>query len=291
MGHRWREASGEQVELKIYAGGVAGNEGDMVRKMRIGQLHAAALTVVGVGEIDPSPQAISTPGLIADDQEWQYVFARLQPLWAKRLADKGYHVLLWGDTGWVHLFMKRPVSAPTELKGMRVFAWAGSPKAVEAWKLAGFQPVVLSATDILPSLSTGMIDGYAATAIAAMTTRWYEQTPYMTASTWAHLPGATLVQKSVWEKIPADKRDILSAIAREYAAKVDAEVNRMQADAIAVMKKNGVTVVEFNEAGRKQWDEICERAWPAIRGGVVSTGAFDEVLRIRDEYRASHAAR
>src|SRR5689334_10147091 len=57
MGQKWAEASGGKVRLVIYPGGVVGNEGDMIKKMRIGQLQAAALTTVGLHEIAPEPQA------------------------------------------------------------------------------------------------------------------------------------------------------------------------------------------------------------------------------------------
>ena len=36
MDERWKEASNDEVRLKIYPGGVLGDEGDMIRRMRIG---------------------------------------------------------------------------------------------------------------------------------------------------------------------------------------------------------------------------------------------------------------
>ena len=95
MAGKWSAASGGTVKLKIFGGGVAGNEGDMVRKLRIGQLHAAALTVVGLHDIDSAPQAISAPGLIADDAEWQHVFGKMMPIWEATLRERG----LWCSCG------------------------------------------------------------------------------------------------------------------------------------------------------------------------------------------------
>ena len=48
------EASGGKVKLKIYAGGTQGSEGDMVRKMGVGQLQAASITNVGCTTSWPS---------------------------------------------------------------------------------------------------------------------------------------------------------------------------------------------------------------------------------------------
>jgi len=289
MAAEWSQVSGGGVVVKIYPGGVAGNEGDMARKLRIGQLQAAALSAVGLADIYAGPQAISCPGLIADDEEWKYVFPRATPAWEKVMEEKGYVVLMWGDTGWVHMFLKNPIRSPAEMAGLKVFAWAGDPSSTEAFKLAGLQPVVLSSTDILPSLSTGMIVGFAATPAMALGARWFERAPHMTSTAWGHLPGATIVSRAAWDKIPAPTRARLLEIARVYSERVNDEVTRMQAEAIAAMKKNGLTVLEFDAAGRAQWQEICERTWPAVRGGVVSPEDFDAVKRIRDEYRAAKA--
>jgi TRAP-type C4-dicarboxylate transport system substrate-binding protein len=287
MAAAWSKASGGKVVLKIYPGGVAGNEGDMVRKMRVGQLQAAAITIIGMGDIDRTPQALATPGLVADDAEWDYVFAKMTPSWEQRFLDKGFVVLMWGDTGWAHLFMKKPVRAPGELAGLKVFAWAGETSTTEAFKLAGFQPVVVSATDMMTSLSTGMLQGFITTPVMALAARWHQQTPYMVSHAWGHLPGATLITKAAWEKIPAELRPELLRITREFAVRVNAEVARMQTDAIAAMKKNGLTVIEFDAAGRAQWQVIAERTWPAMRGGVVAVEDFDAARRVRDEFRAA----
>ena len=283
----WSKASGGRVVLKIFAGGVAGDEGAMVRKMRLGQLQAAAITTVGMGDIDRTPSVLSTPGLLTTDDEFRYVYARFQPRLEKLLGDKGFTVLLWGDTGAVHLFSHRPFKVPADLAGLKMAAWAGDPSAIDAFKLAGFQPVALAGTDIFTSLTTGMIDAFANTPVFALAARWYERATYMSGAAWGHLPGATIITRQAWEKVPADVRPELQRLCREYATRVDADLVKTQADAIAAMKQNGLNVVEFDAAGRDAWQKIGERAWPAVRGGIASVADFDEVKRIRDDYRAS----
>jgi TRAP-type C4-dicarboxylate transport system substrate-binding protein len=289
MGEEWSKASNGEVKLKIYPGGVAGNEGDMARKLRVGQLQAAALSVVGLHDIETSPQAIATPGLILDDAEWDHVFAKMKPLWQPRFEAKGFVPIMWGDTGWVYLFVKKPVTKASDLPGTKVFAWAGDPESVKAWQAAGYQPVVISSTDILPSLTTGMIEGFATTPIMAFTARWYEQTTHMIAASWGHLPGATVILKDTWEKIPEELRPKLLAIAADYGEKVNKEVQRMQAESIAEMKKKGLTVVEFSPGEKAAFVKMAEKTWPLVRGGICTAEAFDEVKSIRDAYRASKA--
>ena len=44
MAEAWKELSGGKITVRIYPGGVAGDESDVVRKIRVGQLHAGAIS-------------------------------------------------------------------------------------------------------------------------------------------------------------------------------------------------------------------------------------------------------
>ncbi len=289
MGEKWATQSGGKVKLKVYAGGVAGNEGDMVRKIGVGQLNAAALSVVGLHDIETSAQCVAAPGMVDDQAEYDHVFEKMVPILDKRFLDKGYVVLTWGDTGTVHLFFNKEIKTFADMKGVRMFAWAGDPSASKSLELAGFQPVVISSTDILPSMQTGMIQAFATSPIMGFTARWYESAKVMVNASWGHLPGATIVKKDVWEKIPAELRPQLMATARDIGKQVNAEVLRMQGDAIEQMKKGGIKVVELSAADKALWAQTAEKMWPAIRGGVCSAEHFDEIKKVRDDYRAAKA--
>ena len=70
MGVQWAKISNGKVRLRIYPGGVAGDEPDMVRKMRIGQLHAAALTGAGLTRISQEIQALQMPMMFRSNAEF-----------------------------------------------------------------------------------------------------------------------------------------------------------------------------------------------------------------------------
>lgn len=291
MGERWSAISAGKVKLKVYAGGIAGNEGDMVRKMRIGQLNAAALSVVGLHDIETSAFCIATPGLVADDAEQEHIIERMAPILDQRFLDKGFVVLTWGDTGTVHIFSKKSLRALADMKGMKMSVWAGDPSAVKGMELAGFQPVVISPTDTAAALETGMIEGFAMPDIMAFAARWYQKAPTMIGSSWGHLPGATIVRSDTWLQIPADLRPKLAAVAQEFGMRVNAEVARIQADAVAQMKMNGLRVVDLPAEELPAWYQLAEKTWPAVRGGVCTEQAFDEIKKARDDYRAAKSGK
>jgi TRAP-type C4-dicarboxylate transport system substrate-binding protein len=283
VAQKWRELSKGRVLLRIYPGGVLGNEGDMVRKMRVGQLHAAALTTVGLHEITPEPQAVGAPMAIQSYEELDYVMSKLEARLDAEIDRKGYVVLNWSDVGFVHFFSTKPYATPAAVKSAKVFAWEGDPASVEAWKAAGLHPVVLSSTDIMPSLQTGMIDTFASSPLYAQTARIYQKANVMLDLPWAVVNGATVVRKDVWEKIPVEFRQKLLDVARESGREIQRVVRKMNEDAVGTMRAQGLQVVKAEDL--PGWQEAAGRANQVVRGGVVPKEIFDEVLRLRDEYR------
>jgi len=290
MGQKWSEASGGKVKLIIYPGGVVGNEGDMVKKTRIGQLQAAALTTIGLHEISPESQSVDVPMMIDSFETLDHVMDKLAPKLEKALDAKGYVVIGWSEVGFVRFFStKRYETMPDFTSKAKIFGWEGDPASIDAWRAGGFKPVVMSSTDIVPSLQTGLIDTVALAPLYAFTTRIFEKAKYMLDLKWAVLTGATVVKKDVWEKIPADLRPKLLEISREYARKIAIEVRKMDDDALTQMKAQGLEVVAPRDP--KAFEKAATSTWSVIRGKVVPAATFDEVKKLVDEFHASHAQR
>ena len=288
MGEEWRKASGGAVTLRIYPGGVAGDEDAMIRKMRIGQIQAAAITGMGLAYLDKSFYALHIPMMYASDEEFDYVREHYAPVLEKRLEEKGFVVLNWGDAGWVHFFTKTPVVTPAEAKALKLFlsSSGGDPTLLELYKEVGFRPVPLSVNDLLPGLQTGMVNGYNATPLVSLAFQWFGLAPHMADLRWAPLTGATVIEKKTWEKIPADLRVKLLEASRTAGGRLHVEVRRLNQEAIGVMVKNGLKIHKVPPDVQAQWRKMVEDIHPKVRGGIMPAEAFDAVKKYRDEYRA-----
>ncbi|MDO8667072.1 MAG: TRAP transporter substrate-binding protein DctP, partial [Gemmatimonadales bacterium] len=158
MGERWRVATNGRVQLTVYAG-TMGSELELVRRMRLGQLQAATLTVVGLREIDRAVGALQQmPMMFRTLDEVEYVRSRLEPVLARRLAERGFVVLFWADAGWVRYFTRRPAVHPDDFKRLKIFVTAGDNEQFDLMRSSGFSPVSLDWSDALTALQTGMID-------------------------------------------------------------------------------------------------------------------------------------
>ena len=95
MGAQWSASTQGRVVLRVYPGGVAGDEPDVVRKMRIGQLQAAAITTGGLADIDPSFNVFNIPMFFTSYPELYATLDQLTPVLRQRLEAKGFVLLAW----------------------------------------------------------------------------------------------------------------------------------------------------------------------------------------------------
>jgi TRAP-type transport system periplasmic protein len=284
---RWQKISNGNVEVKIYPGGVLGDEGDMVRKMRVGQLHAGTMTGVGLSVISRATYAMQTPMLFRSFEELDYVRTQMAPMIQQDLDANGVVVLGWGDAGWVHFFSKAPAVSVDDFRKLKLFVWAGDPSAELAWKAAKFNVVPMSSTDVMSGLQTGLIQSFSTTPLYALTSQWYTYAKNMTAVKWTPLNGATVITKEKWKELgEAGDLEAFRKAADEEVAKTNAEVRTLGEKSIKAMTDKGLVVHEPTAAELAEWQKAAESAYPVLREKVIPAKFFDEAQRLVNEYRA-----
>jgi len=285
MGQTWQQVSGGKVVLKLYAGGVAGDDADVVRKMRLGTLNAGLLATTGLADIDRSVLALQIPMLYEDYDEADWVAAKMTPSLEAQFDAKGFVVLAWVDGGWAHFFTKMPARTPDELKSAKLFTWAGDDKYTELWKRAGFNAIPLPATEISTALQTGLVNAICTTPQVAAVMQWYNHAKNMTDVNWALLLGAVVIDKKVWDKIPADVRPAIMAVTRETGRQLSQQTRADEIKSVEAMKQRGLNVVKPGPAEIESWHKLLESVFPLVRGKYMPAEAFDTAIKFSREYR------
>jgi TRAP-type transport system periplasmic protein len=286
----WRELSNGKIKIRIYPGGVAGDDSDMIRKMRIGQLHAAAITTSGMAYIYLYITALTFPNNIKTDAELKHVIKKVGPHYEEQVLKKGFKILTWGNAGWVHFFSKTPVVTPDDMKKQKLFFWGSAPIYVKALKNAGFNPIPLSFTDLLPSLQTGLVTAFVASPQTALAFQWYQQAPNMCGLRWQPLPAMVVISKKKWMQLPAELRPALAKSMAKLGAKLWVKIIELENDSLNAMKKHGLKVNPVPPEVMTQWQNLIkEKAFPVFVGHRFSRSTFDRIQAALKEYRAQKA--
>jgi TRAP-type C4-dicarboxylate transport system substrate-binding protein len=287
LGAEWEKASNGSVSLKIYPGGIVGDEADMIRKMRIGQLNAAGMTGIGLCRIFPDIITVQLPLFVRNNAELAYVLDKIKPAFANELEKRGFKVIIWSFVGWVHFFSKNPVVTPDDLKKQKLFIWAGDADALQIWKESGFHVIPLTPTDIMPSLQSGMIDAFSTTPLSAASYQWFGLAKNMCEMKWAPLIGGIVVSTATWSKIPADVAAKLENVAQQIGNDMQADILKSDEAAMTIMKKNGLIVNPVPPSVEKVWQTTVESS---IAKGLLKNTAkdlFETVKKYLNDYRAS----
>jgi TRAP-type transport system periplasmic protein len=287
LGEVWRTAQGGGAKFVVFTDGSQGGEAELARRMRIGQLQGALLSVVGLREIEPSISALQNlPLLFRSWEEVDFVREKMRPAMEEKFLAKGFVVLGWGDAGWVRFFSKSPAFRPDDFKGMKFFAWGSEPEQQAIMKSLGYTPVPLETGDILPSIQTGMINVVPSTPYFALASQVFNTATHMLEINWAPIVGALVVTKKAWDAMsPAGQAALRAAGDKAGVAmrlKARAEVD----EAVDAMKKRGLVVNRPSPQQLREWDELAEKLYPRIRGTMVPADTFDEVFRHLASFRA-----
>ncbi len=287
LGEVWRTAQGGSAKYLVYADGSQGGEAEMVRRMRIGQLQGALLSVVGLHDIEPSVAALQNmPLLFRSWDEVDYVRDKMRPAMEKKFIDKGYVVLAWGDAGWVRFFSKDAAFRPDDYRKMKFFAWGGETEQQDIMKSLGYTPVPLETSDILPAIQTGMINVVPSTPYFALASQIYNTAPNMLDINWAPIVGALVVTRKAWDDMSPAVQDALRQASDKAGLQMRTQARQEVDDAVEAMKKRGLVVNRPNPEQLREWNALAEAVYPRIRGSMVPAETFDEVIALLKAYRA-----
>ncbi len=199
-----RKESGGRLGFKIYAGGVAGDEKDVLRKIRLGQFQSAGITGVGIGEIAKSARILDAPFLFKNHDEVDYVMDQYDAELRKEFENGGYVLLGWAEVGFVYVFTNTPVTKVEDMRNVKMWQWEGDPVAEATFKAFGINPIPLSITDVLTSLQTGLINGMYTSPLAGVSLQWCTATKYMLDYPLTNASGAVVIAKRDFDKMPPD---------------------------------------------------------------------------------------
>ncbi|MBL8348310.1 MAG: TRAP transporter substrate-binding protein DctP [Rubrivivax sp.] len=289
IGEAWRPAQGEGARFVVFTDGSQGGEAEMVRRMRIGQLQGALISVVGLREIEPTIAALqSLPLLFRSWEELDFVREKMRPAMEKRFADRGFVVIGWGDAGWVRFFSREPALRPEDFKRMKFFAWGNEPEQQQIMKSLGYTPVPLETADILPSIQTGMIDVVPSTPYFALASQVFGTAKHMLEINWAPIVGALVVTKKAWDEMSPAAQQALRTAGEKAGTQMRQRARAEVDEATQAMVKRGLTVNRPSAEQMREWNELAERVHPRIRGTMVPPETFDEVFTHVKAYRSAN---
>ena len=270
-----KEKTDGEVDIKLYVGGVMGDEPAMVRKMRTGQLDGAACTSVGLGEINKQVLMLQLPLLFRNERELDKVRNGMSKRFKSLLLEGGFVLSGWGDVGPVFLFSNTPIKAPSDAAATKMWVWSADDISREVMKVAKVNPVPLEVPDVQPSLQTGVIDAFGAAPYAAIALQWYSKAAYVTNLKLSMGIGGAVMSAKAYEKL-SDYHDVMQEVSEDTYTKLLKRIRKDNKKAMKTLVDKGISVVEPTDMG--EWLNLSVKVRENLTGKLFKEELVNEMI-------------
>ncbi len=278
-----------RVKFKFDGGGVQGNDKQVRRKMRTGQLHGGAFTSGGMNGFQPDADLFTLPLMFNTLEEAQFVREHMEPELRQRLEQAGYVNFGFAAAGFAYMMSNKPMSSQLDFNGQKIWTPEGDEVSYAALRALGVAPVIMPVTDVMTGLQTDLLDSVAVPPVGAVVFQWHTKLKYITDLPIAYVYAAMLIDKKAFSRLsPADQkivRQVMEGIYRkfEHNGKTD------YVEALQALLDSGMQMVEPVAGVMEQWRKIVYQSHYKL----ASEGSFDiELLKqmqeLLDEYRSSN---
>jgi TRAP-type C4-dicarboxylate transport system substrate-binding protein len=275
-----KAATNGEWGIKLFPGGVAGDEKDVIRKMRVQQMDASVITSTGLAQIVRDVAVLDTPGVINSYAELDRVKAVMAKEWEAKFDAQDFKLLAWGEAGEYRWFSKAPIQSVTTIKKMRPWLWPESYVAKEIFKTVGAVGVPLGVPEVYGALQTGMVDMVIGTAYATVALQWHIKLTHVSKRTSGVLLAAMVINKKKWESIPEHVKGHVQGEIRRYT-EGDADSTR-QADRRAYKRlvDRGFVATDFSPAGEKEFQTMSATVRDKLTGRIYDKALLERVLKV-----------
>jgi len=274
-----------RVQFRIYPGGGLGDEMDILRKMKIGQIQGAALSSGGLSVLLKDIDVFQVPFLFKNYEEVDTVLKKMDSYFRKGFEENGYILLGWSEAGFVYLMSTLPIASVADLKKGKVWIWEDSPMSKAIFNEAGVKAVPLSVPDVLVGLQTGMVEVVYVPPSYAISFQWFTKIKYLTDVPLVYLPGGIVVKKETFQSIPASDQRFILESSQNYLDQLKNVTRKENQEAIKVMMKQGVKIITPSADQIDEFKKLSDKAMKRLGSQSFSQNVFNEVTSILEDYR------
>jgi len=277
--------SNGEIDFKIYAGGVMGDDRAMYRKLRVGQLNGGGFTMTGISEVVPDFRVLGIPFMFNSYDEVDNVKEKLMPRFEEEFEQKGLVLLAVSEVGFVYTMSTTPITTLAELKQSKAWVPEGDPISQVLLETVGVTPIPLSIPDVLTSLQTGLINTTFNSYYGAIVLQWFTRISYITDIPFAYAYGAFVLDKKTFSRLPENYMELMKTAAKTHFDKLLSDTRKSNEEARQVLIKNGITMVKPTPMTQAELqNDYREKTVEKLMNEAFSQSIYTEAETFLDNY-------
>jgi TRAP-type C4-dicarboxylate transport system substrate-binding protein len=283
-------ATGGEVQIKWYKGGITGDELTSLERIRKNQLDGDAGALF-CDRLAPSLRVGRIVGLFQSRDEWQYVMSRLLPDLDREFAHAGFVNLGIGSFGNILFFTRRPVRSYEDLKQQKLWTYDLDTMETETLRSMGLDIAPMPLDQALKAYDEGRIDGFVSTPTAALAFQWSARARYYTDLVVGQLPGCFVIAQRALDPLSLEQRNILANAVAKFTERFRA-LGTLQDDALlnGLFERQGLHRTVADAPLRASFLSASRVAREKLTQEMVPHALLVRTLGWLADYRSEHAA-
>jgi TRAP-type C4-dicarboxylate transport system substrate-binding protein len=267
-----------RVKFKFYPGGIMGSDANVLRKIRIRQLHGGAVTAGSLATIYKDFQIYSLPLLFKDRQELASVREQFDQVLIDGLEKEGFVSFGLADGGFAYFMSQKPIASVSDMRKQRVWLPEGDEFGQAWFEATGVTPVTLPLTDVLTGLQTGLVDAVATSTIGALAFQWHTKVNYVTETPLLYLYGTLVIDSKTFKRIKPDDQRIVRDVMNRIVQELDGLNQEDDIKALAALRDQGLEFVQPTAAALEELRQTAATARDKLeQNNVVSPALLDRI--------------
>lgn len=272
-----RTRSGGSLQLRIYGGGVQGDEAEVIRKIRSGRLDAGAVTAVGLAQIHRPALVFQIPGILRTYAQLDRAREALATDMDAGFTSGGFHLLGWADVGQARIFSTSATLQPSDFASRHPFVWRDDLVLPTLYEQIHTNPVPMQLPEVLGAIQTGRVDTAITPPVACIALQWCSRLTHMTDLPLSIVLGGTVMGGTQWAALTPEQQTMLSETATQFHTLARRNLRRDETQALSSLPEHGVTVDPVTDAQRAEWLALAGRIRTALAGQIADQALVDRV--------------
>jgi len=248
--------TGGRVEVQVFPNSTLYADGEEMEALKSGAVQIIAPHTSKISDMFPKWQIFDLPFAFDNRLEvYAAVDGEIGKKLTKELPEQNLLALAFWDNGFKQMTNDvRPLIRPQDFRGLNFRVMINSNVLKEQFRLLGARPVELPFNCVYKALQTGEVDGQENTMSNIYSKKFYQLQPYLTVSNHGYIGYVVITNKTFWEGLPPDIRNILKDVMAEVTQWERTQAAELNAKNYKQIKNlNCVEIHELTEEEKQVW--------------------------------------
>ncbi|MDY7017202.1 MAG: TRAP transporter substrate-binding protein DctP [Nitrospirota bacterium] len=273
------EKSSGRVKVLIYAGGVMGDDPDVIRKMRLGQVQLAGFSGHGTHLCAPEMALMELPYIVDTEAKVDALYKQMNQEFKGFFAKHGFRLLYLVREGYNQLYTQIPIRTLEDMKKIKPHMWTGKVEEL-TFNALGSRPQAIGAVESVPAMRAGIINAHFSPALWELGTQLFTIDKYINFPTMRYHPASLVVAEKAWQRYPKWVQDLGVEACEKYGPILYQKAKEGEVKSIKAFEEYGMKLVKLSPEEERPFREATRPLWDKLAGDAYPKDALDKALAI-----------